>query len=128
MFKKGIGYLLLCCFLNVLTTLPAKCCEAGGLLHHSKTTTARSFTVIQYLFDMIGDGSSEAGSAGVDVHCSVFNIVHKQTVIQSAQFFRKAGSTGITQAFAAPINYTGYNARRFSLPQHHNFLFRLTPF
>jgi len=111
----------------VLTTLPAKCCEAGGLLHHNKTSTTRSFTVIQYLFDMMGDEST-AGSAGVDVHCSVFNIVHKQTVVQSTQFFRKAGSTGNTQPFVAAINYTGYNARQFTLPQHHNFLFRLTPF
>lgn len=118
---------MLCCFLNVLTTLPAKCCETGLGMHNSKTTATRSFTVIQYLFDILGD-ESETGNTGPDVHCSVFNVAHRQTFIQSVQFFCKAGDTGATKTIVAAINYTGYNARQFPLPQHHSYLFRLTPF
>lgn len=128
MFKKGIGYLLLCCFLNVLTTLPAKCCEGSLPTHaHNTKTTVHSLTVIQYLFDALSDESAGANT-GSDFHCSVFNEARRHTAIYSTPSLSGAGNTAIIKPVVALINYTGYFSRKFTLPQHHNFLFRLTPF
>jgi hypothetical protein len=128
MVKKVIGYLLLCCFSNVLTTLPAKCCDSSAFIHqHSSKTPAHSQTVLQYLLDIMSDDSSP-GNTGIDVHCSVFNETFRPVSIQSTQFLCAAGSAAITTPADVAVIHSTYHPRRFPVPQHHDFLFRLTPF
>ena len=127
MVKKGIGYFLLCCFLNVLTTLPAKCCDIGASTHrHTSKTPAHSLTLLQHLLDIMDDDSSPI-DIGADVHCSVFNET-RLVSIQATLFASRPGNTIITAPAVAVADYSTYHARPFPVPQHHNFLFRLTPF
>ena len=127
MFKKGIGYLLLVSFINMLTTLPAKCCEGSMPIHqHEGKLTVHSYTLLQHIIDMLGDETTDNNS--VDVHHSVYHDTRRVPFSPSAQLFCKAGSTVSNAPFVATINYTGYNTRQFTLPPHYNYLFRLTPF
>ena len=130
MLKKGAGYLLLCCFLNLLTALPAKCCEGSSPLHESSNKApGHSLTLIQHLFDFI-NGDDAGSDNTVDVHYSFFYVTGRHAAtLASTQFFSKASCNGaIVAPQATLINYTGYHTRKFTLPPHHNFLFRLTPF
>jgi len=127
MFKKGIGYLLFCSFLNVLTALPAKCCAGHMPAGHHKGATVHSYTVIQFLYNMLGD--EQATNVGTDFHCSVFTVARRHTTVNNNnQVFYKACRPVSNAPVVATINYTGYNARKFTLPPHYNYLFRLTPF
>lgn len=128
MVKKVIGYILLCCFSNVLTTLPARCCEIGGLVHrHIGNGPGHSQTVLQYLIDIAGD-DSPPGDDGIDVHCSVFN-ESRPVSVQSGYMICKSGDrVGTISVVAAACPMTFLYSRPFPVPHHHNFLFRLTPF
>jgi len=128
MVKKITGYILLCCLLNVLTTLPAKCCEAGAHVHrHSGNTPARSLTILQHLLGLMDDESS-SGDAGIDVHCSVYHETRPVSVRSIQLFICEAGDPTISIPLAEAARHRTYSARRFAVPQHHHFLFRLTPF
>jgi len=127
MVKKVIGYTLLCCLLNVLTTLPAKCCESGAPIHrHTGKAPAHSHTLLQYLLDIMGDESSP-DDPGVDVHCSVYNETRPLSV-ESTPIAYESGNIAIRALVVTAPRHATNNARQFPVPQHHNFLFRLTPF
>lgn len=127
MFKKGIGYLLLVSFINMLTTLPAKCCEGSMPVHqHEGKISAHSYTLLQHIIDILGDEPTDNNS--VDVHHTVYHDNRRQAPAQQVQFICKAGNTVSNTPFVALTNYTGYFTRLFILPPHYNYLFRLTPF
>lgn len=127
MVKRVIGYLLLCCFLNVTTTLPAKCCGSNAPVHrHTGKTPARSLTILQHLLDLMDDEPVSSDS-GVDVHCSIFN-EPRLISIHAAKLACKAGDPAVAPPVVVFASYGPYHGRAFPVPNHYNFLFRLTPF
>ena len=130
MFKKGVCYLLLCCFINMLTTLPAKCCVHESYKYApSSMGKPHSDTFIGFIFHNVFDiHEADAGDGDTDCFCGVYNEVHAATHAPATTQFLQACKPVVFVPVVAVLHFTGYNARQFTLPAHHNYLFRLTPF
>jgi hypothetical protein len=93
---------------------------------HAGKPPAHSLTILQHLLDLMDDDTSPV-ETGIDVHCSVFNET-RPVSIHSARYGCKAGRLTTTTPAVAFAGYASYKGRLFPVPQHHHFLFRLTPF
>lgn len=110
-----------------MTTLPARCGESIAPIHrHTDKTPARSLTILQHLLDLMDDDPVST-DIGIDVHCSVFNEARSVSVY-SAKYACEAGNPAVAPPVAGVQGYGPYHDRAFPVPQHYNFLFRLTPF
>ena len=129
MFKKGVCYLLLCCFINMLTTLPAKCCVHENYSRAQSLGKPHSVTIIEFFFQNVLDiHEADASDGDTDCFCSVYNEVHGTTHAPTTTQFLQVCKPVVFVPLVSIVNFTGYNSRQFTTPDHYNFLFRLTPF
>ncbi len=116
----------------MLTTLPGRCCVhedfTGG---HNNVAKPHSQTLLAFIVEEVLDKhESESDAGDSDCFCSVYNEANNtNTQIGTTKLLLFAVQTAtIFPPLAALSPNNGYFARKFSLPPHHNFLFRLTPF
>ena len=132
MFKKGVSYLLLCCLLNMLTTLPGRCCVHDDFKHGTNSIAkTHSQTLLAFIVEeMLDKHESESDSDDSDCFCTIYNEAQgtNTQVTATTKQFLSAGQTAIIFATVSISDDLGYFGRKFSLPPHYNYLFRLTPF